>query len=222
MNLKLINLFERDVGYPLRYIDYEKFIYICKEKKLINKYFNNIPDALEIINFLKQNQKLEKFCKIFEMSLSINKSQRKIDSIFSRYTETKDRKSLINSINELITSENIFDITHGFLYGSLGLEDQDLNIYYSNVLSGVNQLFNTAVEIDISRESYNIVCNILDIVLRCKYLWERKYNENIEVSNLDMFLDKLHNFEFEVFERGEYLSLDIPPESLGFLDITLL
>lgn len=222
MNLNLINKIEKEIGASLRYISKERFITAINNKKLISKYFNTTQNILDILEFINQNDNLKEISEILELSVLMNKTENFIDSLFSRYLENNDRGPLVDAMLELVKSNNAVESLSGTLCTLVALEDQNLNIYYNNVAKNIETLVDKLDRLQITKESYSIQCDIIDMIIRVSFYWESRYDTKFDLEKLYKHLDLLHNFEFEVFDKGVYKSVEVEPENLGLLDITKL
>lgn len=222
MNLKLLNTFEKEFGIPLSRISEKKFLDIFSQKNLGKKYFINLKNTEEILNFISENPNLRNFSNIMLMKAKIYKSESEIDSIFSKYKEDNIRDSLKESCISMITSEDQIDSISASLCTMIALEDVDISIYYNSVSNSVNNLFKQISTTSIEEISYSLHCDILDLLIQLQFYWNSRYDKKIEIEGLDEHLSRLHEFEYNVLESGKNPSVNIDPEDLELLDITKL
>lgn len=221
MNLELINKFEKEIGKPIRYISAEYFLDIFNKKELGKKYFNSTKNALDILEVMKTNVSLKEMSTILEIKIRLRKTEESIDDIFSRYTQDNNRETLIDSMGNMIKSDDDLTVVSSVLCTMIALEDQELEGYRKHIENALNGVFKIISNITITKDSYSLHCDILDLLIKVLYYWNSRYEE-LELEGLDKHLEDLHNFEFEVFDNGKYASVDIKPEALNLLDITKL
>ena len=221
MNLDLINKFEKEFGKSLLYIKNSEFIEIFNKKKLADKYFKSFRDVTDILAFLEKNSELKEFSNILGLKLSLRKTESALDNIFSRYKEDNDFEKLKDTIISMILSEDALDSISATLCMLIASYELDLSIYYNIVQKNIDSVFKIIDILPIIEESYSIHCDIIDLLIQLEFYWNNRYDDKITVK-LEEHLEKLHNFEYKVFENSEISSVDISPEVLGLLDITKL
>lgn len=222
MNLKLINLFEKEFGTTLSTINKEKFLNIFYSKKLSDKYFTSKNNVFDILEYLKSNDNLKNFVDNLLLKFEIQSCENFIDDLFTKYIEDNIRESLINSVKYNISEKKGIYCVSIALCTMIALEDQDISVYYNNVSNSLNEIFSRISTLELDRSTYSTYCDVLDLIIQTQFYWNSRYENKIDVSGIDECLIELHNFEYEVLENSKVPSLDIEPETLELLDITKL
>lgn len=220
MNLKLLNSLEKDIGVALSSVSYNTFIEKFTNKKLAQKYFIDRRHVQDILEYLVTNPNLKVFTDSMSLFLRLNTCEEEIDQIYTRYLEDKNRPNLIKAMLTKVESNDAVEVISAALCMMISLEDTNIEIYYNTVSRSYTELIKHLEQIPISKETYQLQCDLLDLLLEMCYYWNSKYENKIKEELLDEKLKKLHTFEFEEFEGSTTPSLDMTPEDIGLLDIT--
>lgn len=222
MNLKLLNSLEKDLGKTLRTISKDEFLEKFVSKKLAEKYLQNeddVDDLFENLDLIAPQLKV--WTSTMRSILTLRKTEENIEDCFLEFKINNDKDALKKRLLTFVYDSNVLISLSGIVCSVVAdvIESLDLVKIFDGKINDVEKVLK---ELDDIKLSYGLRCDIIDLVIQCREYLKLKGEKPCEIYWLDNELDKLHEFEFNVLEKGIIPEINISPETFGYIDITRL
>lgn len=224
--MTLIDRFEKSIHKQVRYLNKQDIRLLFQNKKIISEYFSEPDTAQELLNeILNRAEDPEVKPAIYNIKYTLIQllTESKIVDIFDNYRSEKiTREELLQSMKEMRDSDDGLVSISAIICTLIALADINLEEERESVLKGIEKLQNIYFLTGDAKESYTIKRNIVDLIYQTREWYFTRYQDDILKDNttLKTMTEELNNFEDSFIE--EIPNGGIPPESLGYIDITKL
>lgn len=222
MNLKLLNSLEKDLNESLRKISKDTFLEKFVKLNLAEKYLQDEDEIIDLLDNLdKIAPQLKTWTTTMRSKLILRKTEVEIEDCFLEYNLNKNDKLLDSKLQAFISNGDALISLSGIICSLISkrLSVAELSKKYNE---NIGKVLGVLKNLDEEKFTYELRCDILDLVIQCGEYIKMSGGSVNEIIWLDDELTKLHEFEFNVFEKGEIPELSMKPEELGLIDITRL